>query len=126
MNLKLNTCIIGIGSNIEAEANIKEMLEILGGKVNIVKASSLVQTEPIGKTDQPDYINGAVKITTTLSIIELKSVLVSIEDQLGRNRQSPKFDARTMDLDIVVWNGNIVDDDYYTREFLKKSVQEID
>ena len=125
MNFKCNTCIIGIGSNIAAEVNIKKMLEILGGKVNIVKISSLVQTNPIGKTDQPDYINGAVKITTTLSIIELKSVLVSIEDQLGRNRHSSKFDSRTMDLDIVVWNGIIVDDDYYTREFLKKSIQEI-
>lgn len=125
MNSRFNTCIIGIGTNINAEANIKKMLEILGGKIKIVKVSSFLQTKPIGITDQPDFTNGAVKIETPLSQEELKSMLVSIEDQLGRNRQSPKFGPRTMDLDIEIWNGKIVDDDFFSRNFLEKSVREI-
>jgi 2-amino-4-hydroxy-6-hydroxymethyldihydropteridine diphosphokinase len=125
MNNKFNTCFIGIGSNINAEANIKKMLEILGSKVKIVKISPLIQTKPIGITGQPDFTNGALKIETPLSQDKLKSLLISIEDQLGRNRQAPKFGPRTMDLDIVIWNGRIVDDDFYSRSFLKESVQEI-
>jgi len=121
----LNTCIIGIGSNIDAVANIKEMLEILGSRVKIIKTSSFIQTKPIGITQQPDFTNGAVKIETPLSQEELKNMLISIEDQLGRNRQLPKFGPRTMDLDIVTWNGEIVDDDYYTRSFLRATVDEI-
>lgn len=125
MNSRFNTGIIGIGSNINAEANIKKMLKILGSKIEIVKISSFIQTKPIGITGQPDFTNGAVRIKTNLSQEELKSILISIEDQLGRNRQAPKFGSRTMDLDIVIWNGKIVDDDFYSRSFLKDSVREI-
>ena len=120
-----NVCIIGIGSNINAENNIQKMLEILKTKVEVVKVSNLLKTEPIGIKDQPEYTNGAVKIETSYTNKQLKLVLKSIEDQLGRDRTAPKFGPRTMDLDIVVWNGEIVDEDYFTRGFLKTSVDEI-
>jgi 2-amino-4-hydroxy-6-hydroxymethyldihydropteridine diphosphokinase len=125
MKIGVNTCIVGIGSNINPENNIQKMLAILGGKVKIIKLSSFIQTKPIGIDNQPDFTNGAVKIETPLSQEKLKHLLVSIEDELGRDRLAPKFGSRTMDLDIIIWNGNVVDQDYYTREFLKKSVQEI-
>jgi len=44
---------------------------------------------------------------------------------MGRDRTVAKFGPRCIDLDIAVWNGEIVDKDYYTRDFLKKSVDEI-
>jgi 2-amino-4-hydroxy-6-hydroxymethyldihydropteridine diphosphokinase len=56
---------------------------------------------------------------------ELKFLLRQIENQLGRDRSKPKFSSRTIDLDIVVWNGNITDEDYYTRDFLRNSVNEV-
>jgi len=121
----MNTAIISIGSNIDAESNISKMLEILGGKVEIQKVSSLKKTKPIGIEDQPDFTNGAVKVKTGLKKGELKQQLKNIENQLGRDRSTPKFGPRTMDLDIVVWNGKIVDEDYYTRNFLRKSIDEI-
>ncbi|MFV0266157.1 MAG: 2-amino-4-hydroxy-6-hydroxymethyldihydropteridine diphosphokinase [Draconibacterium sp.] len=122
---QINTCIIGIGSNINADKNISGMLEILKRKVEVVKVSAMLKTKPIGITDQPDYTNGAVKINTERDRKELTKLLKSIEDQLGRDRNGPKFGPRTMDLDIVVWNGEIVDKDYYTRGFLQKSVDEV-
>lgn len=125
MKRETNSCIIGIGSNINAEANIRKMLEFLGRKVVIEKISTFIRTKPIGITQQEDFINGAVRIETPLSAQELKSVLVQIEDELGRDRQLPKFGPRTMDLDIVVWNDKIVDDDYFNRDFLKSSIEEI-
>ncbi len=121
----MNECIIGIGSNIEAGKNIPKMLELLGQKVEIVKISSFVQTKPIGITDQSDFTNGVIKIHTKLSEEELKRVLKDIEDKMGRDRSRPKFGPRCIDLDIVVWNGKIIDQDYYSRDFLRKSVDEI-
>jgi 2-amino-4-hydroxy-6-hydroxymethyldihydropteridine diphosphokinase len=120
-----NIVIIGVGSNINASENIPKMLEILGTQVDIIKVSSFVKTKPIGNEDQPDFTNGAVKIETNLNWNKLNSLLKDIEDKLGRDRTSPKFGPRTIDLDIVVWNGKIVDEEYYTRDFLQKNVQEI-
>ena len=121
----MNICIIGIGSNIEAEANILQMLEILGKKVLIVKVSPLLKTKPIGIENQPDYTNGAVKVKTEMDREELTRTLKSIEDEMGRDRSGPKFGPRNIDLDIAVWNGEIVDPDYYTRDFLEKSVNAV-
>jgi 2-amino-4-hydroxy-6-hydroxymethyldihydropteridine diphosphokinase len=120
-----NEAVVGIGSNINAEENISRMLNILSQNVIVVKISSFVKTKPIGIENQPDFTNGAVKILTRLEMEELKILLTQIEDQLGRDRSKPKFSSRTMDLDIVVWNGNIIDLDYYSRDFLRNSVNEV-
>jgi 2-amino-4-hydroxy-6-hydroxymethyldihydropteridine diphosphokinase len=121
----MNEAIIGIGSNLNADKNIAQMLDILGSHVQIVKISTFLKTKPIGIIDQPDFTNGAVKISTTLNRTTLEVLLKSIEDQMGRDRSAPKFGPRNIDLDLAVWNGEIVDNDYYTRDFLKKSVEEI-
>lgn len=120
-----NIVIVGIGSNIEADFNIPKMLEILQTKVKIVQVSTLLKTKPIGIINQADFTNGAVKIKTKLNLNELNSLLKNIEDQMGRDRTNPKFGPRCIDLDIAVWNGEIVDEDYYSRDFLKKSVDEL-
>lgn len=122
----MNEVIVGIGSNIDAEKNISSMLEILKEKVEVVKVSPMLQTKALGIIDQPDYTNGAVKIKTAYGRTALTKVLKQIEDQLGRDRTGAKFGPRTMDLDIVVWNGEIVDPDYYTRDFIRKSVRAVD
>lgn len=121
----MNECIIGIGSNIDAESNIPRMLEILKTKVSIVQTSSFVQTKPIGISEQADFTNGAVKIKTHLDKDSLNRELKKIEDNLGRDRSAPKYGPRTIDLDIVIWNGEIVDEDFYARDFIQQSVQEI-
>ena len=121
----MNNVIIGIGSNIDADTNISRMLEILQTKVEVLKVSSFIITKPIGIKKQPDYTNGAVKIETDLTQNKLRELLKQIEDEMGRDRSAPKFGPRNIDLDIVVWNGEIVDEDYYTRDFLQKSVEEL-
>ena len=121
----MNTAIISIGSNIDAEKNIAKMLKILGNEVEVQKISNLVKTKPIGIEDQPDFTNGALKAQTGMKKDELTRLLKTIEDELGRDRSAPKFGPRTIDLDIVIWNGEIVDEDYHTRDFLKKSVEEV-
>lgn len=121
----MNEAVIGIGSNIDAESNIPKMLELLTSRVKVIKVSSFIKTKPIGITEQPDFTNGAVKIRTELNKEELKNLLKSIEDEMGRDRSVPKFGPRCIDLDLVVWNNKIVDSDYYTRDFLRASVAEV-
>jgi len=123
--VRINTAIIGIGSNIDPEDNISKMLSLLGAKVKILKVSSLIKTRPIGITNQSDFTNGAVNVETKLIKEELKNILKKIEDELGRDRNAPKFGPRTIDLDLIVWNGDIIDEEYYSRDFLRKSVEEI-
>jgi 2-amino-4-hydroxy-6-hydroxymethyldihydropteridine diphosphokinase len=121
----VNDCIIGIGSNIEADYNISEMLRLLAADVQIIQVSQMIQTRPIGITEQPDYTNGAVRIQTEMDIEELSSYLKQLEDLMGRDRTRKKFGPRNIDLDILIWNNEVVDPDYFTREFLQNSAAEL-
>ena len=121
----MNDCIIGIGSNIEADYYISEMLKLLGHSVQIVQVSEMVQTKPIGMKEQPDYTNGAVRILTKMDKEELSVFLKQLEDTLGRDRSGMKSGPRNIDLDILIWNNKIVDPDYFTREFLRNSAGEL-
>lgn len=121
----MNDCIIGIGSNIDADKNIAEMLRLLGNEVKIVQVSQMVRTKPIGIAEQPDYTNGAVLIKTAMNLDELSVFLKALEDRMGRDRTQPKFGPRNIDLDILIWNNTIIDQDFYTRHFLRNSAAEL-
>jgi len=121
----MNDCIIGIGSNVEADKNIPKMLSLLAEKVKIIQVSELVQTKPIGIIEQPDYINGAVLIRTEMNLEVLTKYLKKLEDQMGRDRSQKKFGPRNIDLDILIWNNVVIDPDYYTRNFLRNSAAEL-
>lgn len=121
----MNDCIVGIGSNINPKENIRKMLLLLSKDHLLLKQSKWIQTAPIGITNQEDFINGAVRLKTQHCREEFNLYLKQLEDKLGRDRSLPKFGPRTIDLDIVVWNNEIVDEDYYTRYFLKKLVDEL-
>jgi len=121
----MNKAIIGLGSNINPEVHIPLALRLLSEQVIIEKVSALITTKPIGISAQPDFVNGAVRIATSLSREELELFLKNTEDHTGRDRSLPRFGPRTIDLDIVVWNGKIIDPDYHTRDFLRSVVDEI-
>jgi 2-amino-4-hydroxy-6-hydroxymethyldihydropteridine diphosphokinase len=121
----MNTAIIGLGSNINPEQNILDAIRILGELMTVLKCSEMVRTAPIGLIDQPDFINGAVKVSTGLSREELQKLLKKTEDRLGRDRNGPKYGPRTIDLDLIIWNNEIIDSDYYFRPFLQQSVKEV-
>jgi 2-amino-4-hydroxy-6-hydroxymethyldihydropteridine diphosphokinase len=121
----MNECIIGIGSNINAEINIAEMLRLLSADVEIIQISKMIQTKPIGIKEQADYTNGAVRIWTEMDMKTLSSYLKHLEDRMGRDRNQEKFGPRNIDLDILIWNSTIVDPDYFTREFLRTSAAEL-
>jgi 2-amino-4-hydroxy-6-hydroxymethyldihydropteridine diphosphokinase len=120
-----NEAVIALGSNIEAEKNIEEAFSRLQSCFKLVRKAGPILTSPIGIADQPDFLNAVALIETALSIEELVSVLKKIEDEMGRDRSRAKFGPREIDLDVLSWNGLVVDEDYYERDFLRQLVQEL-
>ena len=120
-----NEVVIGLGSNIDPEANLEQAVLELKSRFKVSKRSQWTRTKPIGIQDQPDFYNGALLMETELEQQSLKKELKRIEDILGRDRSLPKFGPRTIDLDILIWNKKVVDEDYYERDFLRKGVEEI-
>ncbi len=121
----LHEVVIGLGSNIDPEANLEQAVLELKSRFKVSKRSQWTRTKPIGIQDQPDFYNGALLMETELEEQSLKKELKRIEDLLGRDRSLPKFGPRTIDLDILIWNKKVVDEDYFRRDFLRKGVEEI-
>ncbi len=121
----MHSAILGIGSNINPNENIDQAIILLSEVSHVDKLSEIKVTKPIGITDQPDFSNGAVAITTDLNKTELQNQLKLIENKLGRDRSRPKFGPREIDLDIVIFDNVIVDDDYHSRDFLKELVNSV-
>ena len=121
----MNQAIIAVGSNIDPDKNIRTALDEIRINLALQAESSFIRTKPIGNIEQPDFLNGALLVETKKHYSELKNWLKQVENKLGRNRNDDKYGPRTIDLDIVVWNNDIVDNDVYEREFLKKAVFEL-
>jgi len=122
MRFTLNKVIVAVGSNIEPEKNIEFARQVLRNDKLYISQSPFIKTKPIGPVEQEDFINGAFYIQTVMDKEELKKYLVAIENNSGRERGGDKWGPRTLDLDIVWINGEILDDDYYTRSFVRDSV----
>ena len=120
-----NEVVIALGSNIKPEENLELAVVALKSKFKVSKMSRWIRTKPFGILDQPDFFNGVLIMVTELGVESLKQELKSIEDLMGRDRSKPKFGPRTIDLDILIWNGKVIDKDYYDRDFLRKGVEEI-
>lgn len=122
----MNLVIVGVGSNINPGDNVQKAKELISEKYTIIKSSRFIKTKPIGYKDQDDFLNGGFLIETSLEQHLFKQFLNDIENRLGRIRTDDKNEPRTIDLDIVIWNGNVVDSDYYERDFLQTIVKELD
>lgn len=121
----MNRAVLSVGSNIQPERNVKRALALLKRDGILRAASRFVRTAPIGVLDQPDFLNGAALVETELERVALKRRLREMEERLGRRREGPRCGPRPIDLDIVVWNGRVVDRDYYERDFVRHAVLEV-
>jgi 2-amino-4-hydroxy-6-hydroxymethyldihydropteridine diphosphokinase len=120
-----NRAVIALGSNIRPEIHIPNAILRLQHRTRIVSKSDWVATKPVGDEDQPDFINGVVLVETEFERAELEKWLHEVEAELGRVRNQDRFGPRTIDMDVAVWNGEIVHPDVREREFLKKAVCDV-
>lgn len=104
---------VGLGSNLgDREGTIRQALERLeaDGRIEVLAVSSLRETDPVGYLDQPRFLNGAAALRTELPARALLERLQDVERELGRDRSGPRFGPRTIDLDLLLYGGETVDE----------------
>lgn len=105
--------IIGLGSNISPADNLRSAVYLLGQFAPIKAISDVWKTRSVGSIG-PDFLNAATIISTPLSFDELRNqVLRPIENLLGRVRTNDPNAARTIDLDILMVDANLIDQDLW-------------
>ena len=99
----MSTVYLGLGSNIDARVNISSGIDVLRQTFERVECSPVYQTAAFG-FEGNDFINLVAAVETDMSPLGLKHFLSGLEDQHDRNRQSPKFSDRTLDIDILLYD----------------------
>ena len=98
---------VGLGSNLgDREALLRRAVAAIDGLrgTEVRAVSTFRDTEPVGITDQPRFLNGAAELETSLSARELLAALLEVERRLGRDRSGvPRGGPRTIDLDLLVY-----------------------
>jgi 2-amino-4-hydroxy-6-hydroxymethyldihydropteridine diphosphokinase len=102
---------IALGSNLSSkfgdrDSNLNEAIRRLKGFGDVEAVSSFYDTEPVGYTDQPRFLNAAVTLKTSLSSRELMRALLAIEREMGRERVIAKG-PRVIDLDLLFYGSEI-------------------
>ena len=103
--------VLGIGTNIgDRLKNIEEAYESLSlvPGIELLRKSSVYETEPWGYVDQPNFYNTVVEIETELSPNALLGVCLGIEAAMGRVREF-KNGPRVIDVDLLVYEGRTSD-----------------
>jgi 2-amino-4-hydroxy-6-hydroxymethyldihydropteridine diphosphokinase len=98
---------VGLGANLgDREAAILQAAELLQAR----RLSTIRETEPWGYVEQPPYLNAVAEIETDLRPQPLLERLLGIERSLGRLRLGPRWGPRTIDLDLLVYGDEMVDE----------------
>jgi 2-amino-4-hydroxy-6-hydroxymethyldihydropteridine diphosphokinase len=105
---------VALGANLgDREATIRAALRELGEMpgVRVTAVSRLRETEPVGRLDQPAFLNGAAALETTLGPRALLELLLELERRHGRVREgAPAQGPRTLDLDLLLYGAARIDE----------------
>jgi 2-amino-4-hydroxy-6-hydroxymethyldihydropteridine diphosphokinase len=106
----MNRAYVLIGSNVHKKVNYPKALRRLRAIGDVLAISSVYETAPVGKPDAESFYNGVVLLETELDARALKRALRIIETQLGRVRTADPYAPRTIDLDLVLFNHDIINE----------------
>ena len=125
---------LGLGSNIgERENYLESAKEYLKNhpQIQLIRSSSTITTKPYGVTDQPDFLNCVIEISTKLPAQDLLAFCLETEAKLGRVR-TLRWGPRTIDIDIILGediinaeNLTIPHPEMHKREFVLRSLVEL-
>lgn len=101
---------VSLGSNLgDRRGHLEWAIERLGARLSGLRASSIVETEPVGVPDaQPPYLNAAAVGECDLAPADLIAWLLALERERGRERVTPRA-ARTLDLDLILYGDLVID-----------------
>lgn len=97
---------VAIGSNVEAEKNIRTAVRLLREKFGDLRRSPVYRNPAVG-FEGDDFLNLVVSFDTALSVDALRAALDAIELACGREREARRFAPRTLDLDLLLY-GDLV------------------
>jgi 2-amino-4-hydroxy-6-hydroxymethyldihydropteridine diphosphokinase len=117
--------IIHLGSNIDPADNIRLGARKLAERLPVIGASSVWLTPSVGSAG-PSFYNAAVHCTTDLSAYDLKiNILRLIEQEMGRVRTHDKYAARTIDMDGIILNSEVLEPHLWDTGFILLPVAEL-
>ena len=96
---------ISLASNVNPVQNLQKAVDTLRQRCNVLVVSSVYQSPPFGYTDQPDFLDIVVKLSTPLLPPVFKEMLNKIEVEVGRDRdnQETPHGPLPLDMDILLW-----------------------
>lgn len=133
----IHTVYLGLGSNIgDKRKNIADAICKIGESVgDVIRQSTLYETEPWGFASPNMFINAAVCVETKLSPHQVLSATQAIERELGRTYKSvnKEYHDRTIDIDILLYDDLTMEDDdlviphplMQERDFVMKPLSDI-
>ncbi len=98
----MTTLALSIGSNIDAESNIRAALDALHLEFENIRNSTTYESQAIG-FDRNNFLNLVILADTDKGLDDVAAILKRLEDKLGRDRQQVRFSGRTMDIDILLY-----------------------
>lgn len=98
----MTTLALSIGSNIDAQSNIRAALDALNLEFDNIRSSKTYESLAVG-FDGDNFLNLVVLADTDKGLADVTAVLKRLEDELGRDRQQVRFSGRTMDIDILLY-----------------------
>ena len=104
---------IGLGANLgDRAAMLRAAVEQLAAEpgIEVVAVSPVHETDPVGYTAQPRFLNAAAAVETELPPRAVLDRLLGIERRLGRTRDGPRFGPRTIDLDLLLYGNERIDE----------------
>ena len=127
---------VGLGANLgDREATIRAALAALAEEdgIEVVAISTLRETEPVGVGPQPRYVNGVAELNTSLLPRALLDCLLATEQRFGRVRVPGEHGPRTLDLDLLLYGDEQIDEPGLTvphprlheREFVREPLAEL-
>lgn len=125
---------LGLGSNVEPHANIAKGIERIRSRFDVTAISPMYRSAAWGVSKpQPDYINLAVSAVTDKDLFATRAELRLIEESLGRKRTDDKFAPRTLDIDLILFGGAMVKDEWgeiphphlFTKRFVHMPMMDI-
>jgi 2-amino-4-hydroxy-6-hydroxymethyldihydropteridine diphosphokinase len=97
---------VGLGSNLgDRESLIRHAADLIGA----VRLSTILESEPWGYEQQPRFLNAAAELETVLTPRQLLDHLFDVERRLGRERVGPRWGPRTIDLDLLLYGDETID-----------------
>jgi 2-amino-4-hydroxy-6-hydroxymethyldihydropteridine diphosphokinase len=116
--IDLHEVYLNIGSNIEPEKNLPQAIRLLRDQAEVRAISKAWESHAFG-SEGPNFLNACVLLLTPLDPQALKEqVIRPIESALGRVRGPDKFAPRTIDIDLVLFDGEWFGEEFWSNAFV--------